>query len=69
MEGEEEMEEDEEGVVVGFWSCNGGCLARGVCGGVVAGFERAKKSEGERPRGRVGGWVRWRLGVEGREGS
>lgn len=37
----------------------------GVCGGMVVG-SRASKSEGSRPRGRSGGQVRWRFGVEGR---
>lgn len=45
-----------------------GVFGSGVCGGVVAGLEvRASKSERARPRGRVGGCVRWRFGVEGRE--
>ena len=52
------------------FSCPAGArsegLASGVCGVVVAGW-RASKSERSRPRGRVGGQVRWRLGVDGRD--
>lgn len=62
---DEEEEEEEES-----FSCPAGArsegLASGVCGGVVAGWS-ASKSERSRPRGRVGGQVRWRLGVDGRD--
>lgn len=50
-----------------FW--RSGVCGAGVCGGVEAtGFEeRASKSLRSRPRGRVGGQVRWRFGVDGME--
>ena len=37
--------------------------------GVVSWWFGASKSWGERPRGRLGGRVRWRFGVEGWEGA
>lgn len=54
-------------VVVGWEGCGSGVWGRGK--GVSVEFVRAEKSEGSRPRGRLGGCVRWRLGVEGPESS
>ena len=62
-----EEEEEEEESFSGPAGARSEGLASGVCGGVVVVGSSASKSERSRPRGRVGGQVRWRLGVDGRD--